>query len=619
VINITVWIGYFASFLANNEYFAMERVRINITRCFARALLLGLAGHDCVGSVRATPTAASSGRRKLANSPELLGAIASLWEQSETNRKERILRADRTLQESPACGDILATLTKDDVVTVARNALAGRADSNTLAAIDFLLVPSITYGVQVRKVCSSCADHEEGCGQSSTSYGWNQTHSGLLFLPLEPVSTIESVVLKQGMSLWHILCHGTRASTLEVPSNEWVDVSADASGATPDAEIAVSLIFTATAGTVGVMPDYMGYAESRLRNETGEPEGLFRAYLVRQAYATATLPLVYESRLVVKNFSDCQSAVSDKALLVGYSEGGFAAASLANDMFGLGFDIVSLQAGGAPFRLSSEQVLTSFEQVRNGSFQLSQRYYISLLGSAFSSTYRDLPNFGTSQNMLDPTVREQVVALVHSGAERSELNSLNSPEDPLSILSPALTAAMEQALDNGESDPCKTSAVVGESDLLCRSLQEQDLTSVLEASTYPVTICHSPDDDIIPISNLPDFAANSLLGFSESSGAHSSAAIPCFLNSVVFWANNENFDDSSLIDTTSNSCNSENLRTPAPISPTNPTVSTPVIATTEFPTIAPVSFPTTSASPTIVATEFSQFSLLFVLILIYVQ
>jgi hypothetical protein len=518
----------------------------------------------------------------------------------------------RQVQATPGCGEVLATLSKDDAIALVKLALYTNA---TAFVIDFVLAPIMDYGIKVIKVCGACSDFEsiQDCGDNV--YGGNQTHSGLLFLPLET----SDLSVKKGTSLVQILCHGTRASATEVPSNEWSSTS-------PDKEIILAMIFTSLSGAVGIMPDYMGYGESRLQNIT---TGLYRAYLVRQSYLTATLPLIYQAQVVIQNQSDCQSALSEYVVVSGYSEGGYAAAALGVDLDRLGWNVVSVRVGGAPLKLSTEQLVTSVERSRAGTFPTTRRYYIALVASAFSSTYETLANYQMNQDMLNASIRDELVNVIHSGAGKDEINALVNETDPLSVISSLLQDRIDAALARGEREPCVTSAVVNETDLLCQALQAQDLASAVEAATYPVALCHSPDDSVVYYSNLPNLSNNSLLTLVPASGEHTEASLDCYLDTMLFFISNA-FDNITIADTTRANCSAtgtgnptvspaqeqgptpaqEQGPTPAPRTKTQPTSATGITTTTASPAQeqGPTPAPRTMTQPTIAKTSRSSSS-----------
>jgi hypothetical protein len=340
--------------------------------------------------------------------------------------------------------------------------------------------------------------------------------------------------IKQGTSPVNLVCHGTQSGTQDVPSNQW-------STSTPEAQVLVAVILTSISGTFSIMPDYTGY---------GESTDFFRAYVVRRAYPTAVLPLYRHAEDLVATETNCASALADSLTTVGYSEGGYAAVAVADAMHKSGKTIISVHAGGGPFRLSSVQVNFLVQQILDGTFTSRRRYYVALLAATYSQTTTDVLNFGLGQDMLDATLRAEIVNVIHSPAGQSGINNLIPVENPLLILNQTLADTLVAALLRGEPEPCVTSAVDGESDILCEALRAQDLIDVLESTPYPVSVCHSVDDTLVSYDNLPDATANSLLTLVATEGSHQSAGVDCYLSSVLFFLDDANVQSVPVVDKT---------------------------------------------------------------------
>jgi hypothetical protein len=340
--------------------------------------------------------------------------------------------------------------------------------------------------------------------------------------------------IKSGTSPVNLVCHGTQAGNQDVPSNQW-------STSNPEAQVLVAVILTSISGTFSIMPDYTGY---------GESTDFRRAYVVRRAYPTAVLPLYRHAEDLVATETDCASALADSLTTLGYSEGGYAAVAVADAMHNSGKTIISVQAGGGPFRLSSVQVNFLLQRILDGTFSSQRRYYVALLAATYSQTTTDVLNFGQGQEMLDATRRDEIVDVVHSPAGQLGINNLIPIENPLLILNQTLADTLVAALLRGEPEPCVTSAVDGESDILCEALRAQDLVNVLESTPYPVTLCHSVDDTLVSYGNLPDVTANSLLTLVSTEGAHQSAGVDCYLSSVLFFLDDANVQDVPVMDKT---------------------------------------------------------------------
>jgi pimeloyl-ACP methyl ester carboxylesterase len=427
--------------------------------------------------------------------------------------------------EIPACGEVLATLSTQEVRALLDDLITENLNFSETELLVFRvgIVPELDFGVKVVKICGKCSDflaetaslYEGVCREED--YASDVIHSGLLMLPLER----DSRLIASGTRPVTILCHGTEASNLSVPSNLWNSTD-------PDGLVLFGALFTSLSGTVTILPDYTGYGESR--------DTAFRAYVVHQAYATATLPLLWRTEQMVSEESNCQSAVGDFFMVVGYSEGGYAAVALADVLHHqLNKTIIQVRAGGAPLKLSTVQLQFLVQQVLEGTFDSRRRYYIALLGAAYSTTTTDVANYNEGQDLMSRDLRTEVLNAIQAGGERSAINEVVPIDNPLSILDANIIDTFQRALANGEEDPCVTSVVEGETDLLCRALQAQDLIQVVEETPYPIVLCHSPGDTLVAFENLPDVSVNKLLDIEQVSGGHESAALDCFLQSIIFY------------------------------------------------------------------------------------
>ena len=86
-------------------------------------------------------------------------------------------------------------------------------------------------------------------------------------------------------------------------------------------------------------------------------------------------------------------------------------------------------------------------------------------------------------------------------------------------------------------DVCFNSTV-GVDDLLCQSIEENSYIDLVEATKFRVTICHSADDELVPIGNAPNISANPNLSklnllTTEVSGTHFEAIVFCYMTHVV--------------------------------------------------------------------------------------
>jgi hypothetical protein len=445
---------------------------------------------------------------------EWSAGLAKLFSQSfltdddERNRQEK---------PAPACNDILDEYSKEDAKQIVGRILDGL---NLDQVIKQIILAQIKYGVQVRKICAACTDFEPISGFCTESdYGSDVTHSGLTLIPLEESGTS----ILAGTLIPAIYCHGTRTDSQ--PSTEW------AGSETSVGEVMLNLMITVTQGTAGLLPDYMGYGESLGK--------AFRGYIVKKSYQTSTIPLVKKISKLFEEETGCTTALADAAVVMGYSEGGYAAVAVAEALKSMDIDIIQVEAGAGPYSISSVQIYYIVKNIDDGTFTLPKRFYLALFGSAYSSTYEDLSNYEL-QNILSAEYRDKIVGLVNTGASEATLNNNIPISNPLVIMNEAMVKFIRSAIAAGEIDPCSpfASPIPGRSEVLdiCKALVEQDLRAALESVEYPVRFCHSTDDVLVDYRNIPNVTKNPMyLTVNLKKGPHYEAGAECLTDSFLFF------------------------------------------------------------------------------------
>mmetsp|Transcript_13304 Transcript_13304/g.19393 ORF Transcript_13304/g.19393 Transcript_13304/m.19393 type:complete len:136 (+) Transcript_13304:233-640(+) len=61
-------------------------------------------------------------------------------------------------------------------------------------------------------------------------------------------------------------------------------------------------------------------------------------------------------------------------------------------------------------------------------------------------------------------------------------------------------------------------------DKMCDALDENDLTCIMFEADFPIEMCHSEEDALVPIENIPD---DSFLKYRLTSGQHEDAFAQC--------------------------------------------------------------------------------------------
>jgi hypothetical protein len=415
-----------------------------------------------------------------------------------------------------ACGDVMATWSPDELAEVLRNsATPAGTDFGFFVALQ--IVPALQYGLEVRKLCASCVDvaaYDDADVCPATAYGYDTTHSGLLLIPTEEADG----AWKAGTSLLHVHMHGADRTTLSVPSQNVPDLFLNTTSA---GDTFMGLVLSATAGVVTIVPDFLGTGEAA----SGSSDGLLPSSFVRQGYITSTWPLIAAAQQLVAEESNCTSLVANDVMVTGYSEGGYAATSLLPALDALGYNVVQAFVGAVAARLSSVQIMGTFEGFSpGGGIDPSLRFILAWLATAYSSTSTDVTSFGAGQDILRAEDRDRVLDTLATTTEIEGLNNLTAPDDPLAYFSDTILAFLQAAVDNNVTEPCNSDlVVVGETDQFCAALQANDLVDVLESSTVPITLLHSAADELVRFENLPDLSANPLLSYVPLSGGHLAA------------------------------------------------------------------------------------------------
>ena len=166
--------------------------------------------------------------------------------------------------------------------------------------IIYSIAELVTYGVQIRKICSSC-DEENSFGPGvidknnlgyCNGYGKDATVSGLLVLPINEEGQIISGPMKN--SIWS---HVTSGQTCNIPSAFNVN---KAFPERTDVNALVPLLLGST-GSASLAPDNMGY---------GSSYDYFKGYLHKRQYQTSFMPLWLKARRIVAEETLCKSEIA---------------------------------------------------------------------------------------------------------------------------------------------------------------------------------------------------------------------------------------------------------------------------------------------------------------------
>jgi len=208
------------------------------------------------------------------------------------------------------------------------------------------------YDVRVHKICTSCEEMnklwDEESNESNASevmpycvegsFAFGRTMSGLLLEPIDSV-TKEPIVGKIATTIYN---YPTETNPFIAPSQTWpLNVATN-----PPEELGA--LAAASAGTYTIVPDVLGLGE--------DWEGV-RSYIVKTLYSASAVPLLLKAQDIVKKSNSC-TEMDKRVAIMGYSEGGYATVAISDaiDTLNDGYEQTYLGVGGAPIKISTEQL-----------------------------------------------------------------------------------------------------------------------------------------------------------------------------------------------------------------------------------------------------------------------
>lgn len=436
-------------------------------------------------------------------------------------------RSLQSAEEEYGCNTVLDTIPaseiKDFFITAIDTVLGddgGAAGGALVAVFKNMVNTKSNYGIQVRRVCASCSDFDlEGddyqryCGPDA--YGYNQSFSGLLAIPLNDKGELLEGTLPGAMHM-----RGTQVN--DVPSNQY-------NTSKPDLIQFITALFPASTGNPALAPDYFGYGVSNAR--------IYKGYIVRQGYETSIVPLWHKVEQIIREESNCTSALANELAIFGYSEGGYAAPVVATALHKLGWDIMRVHAGAIPARSASVLVPNLIHSADEGLLSRSESVLFVLLGATYSSTFRDLASFNQSQDMVKPESRDAMAELFNTAPGREEFKNYLGVDNWLRHFDQDLVQWARDAYE--DPDPCQTRFEVGFNDFLCQSLKDNDITELLETAPFPIDICHGREDVVVVVDNLPNMSKNENLTLEMVDGVHDEAAGTCSFTGILYMTSGD--------------------------------------------------------------------------------
>lgn len=276
--------------------------------------------------------------------------------------QQRILQ-DNAAKPKRACSQVITTFTASEIKSVAEmiiNSALQEQHKGSEEMIYQTLLGEVRYDLQVTKECSSCASlrdiygtalDETGfndyCGEGM--YGFDAQHSTMVMTPIDP----ETGLVMQGQKVRGVMVmHGTYpvvsdANTESFPAN----VTEYLAGLVSPSDFAAAILYfdhfiagivTASAGAVGLFPDFIGYGESAASHN--------RTYYVKELYMQAAA-VAWLGAKKTFNGHACVLDLDNNVTVTGLSEGSYAAINAAVALDQLGVDILSLTANSGVYSL----------------------------------------------------------------------------------------------------------------------------------------------------------------------------------------------------------------------------------------------------------------------------
>ena len=203
----------------------------------------------------------------------------------------------------------------------------------------------------------------------------------------------------------------------------------------------------------------------------------------------------------------------------------------------------------------------AYNDIVSGVYPERRLYYLPQLGQTYSSTYgmvMDPANYNSSQDLLAENwvvngtikTKDEVIGQTTdavSGQDQALLNFVPLPtaSNTLDIWNAAAVDLVADTVANGLQDPCSNTAKLAELaaagtpvDKLCDALVANDEAAYLNSIDYPFTLCHSPQDEVIPYENQDLITLPNSQGQGDKqivNGDHDLAGQLCIQNMVEFF------------------------------------------------------------------------------------
>jgi hypothetical protein len=512
---------------------------------------------------------------------------------NDFNDDRRILQTQTNIGNVRDCNEEFSFVTTDEIRSIFNflmesilpvddtlSSSSSSSSSSSTPSQQEVVNPILNYDVTVSKVCLKCSQIglEDFFGTTETEeillntspygfpsycsedkYGWDATHSALIF---SPVDSATGQILT-GELRGFVSGHDTAIDVDTAPTDLWplenvtsiLLSSADSTLVLTNSDKVllfqsfISSLVAASGGAVAIMPDYIGYGESKDYD---------RAYLAPTVYEQSAAVSYAAAKRYVSQISNGCTVLTDAATIIGYGEGGYFAIRGALALEQNGVTILSSRPGGTPLELDIQLGFAlNLDEAKSSSSAASQ-LLLAFFAYSYSNNFSFLSNSNnTEQVALHPSWMNQI------DSERNVVDWFDSLEtlsttDILSllptnniqdILNTAIVDLYKESIYEGYPNACTEGIFVTDSTrVLCDAILDAGLWNILlNEINFPIYICHSPQDDIIGFDNIPDPTAlppnikfyNSNMEILNPRGGHYESMFFCALDPITYIASQD--------------------------------------------------------------------------------
>eukprot|EP00588_Corethron_pennatum_P020080 CAMPEP_0194320540 /NCGR_PEP_ID=MMETSP0171-20130528/16844_1 /TAXON_ID=218684 /ORGANISM="Corethron pennatum, Strain L29A3" /LENGTH=553 /DNA_ID=CAMNT_0039078103 /DNA_START=74 /DNA_END=1735 /DNA_ORIENTATION=+ len=373
---------------------------------------------------------------------------------------------------------------------------------------------SVKYGVRGMKICSSCEsfagkwNHNNGgsdyCGEDV--YGYNTVVSGAVYYPIDDKTS----KIATGDFKGAFLNRPTKFNDFDVPSEQTL-------GSEVDSYIG---LIASSIGSITILPDFLGFGES-YKNK--------KAYIVKESYKTASIPLWFEVNKQVAAMNT-QTRLSNEVFVAGYSEGGYASVVIGEALHQMGVKLGFVHASGGPYQFGKTEMAITLAELRESKSPSSKLHLLAMAATMFSSTVPNVSNYGEGQDALETKVRPERAESIKRQVGRGRISERIMPHRGWwKSLNSDIRRYVRRAVKNGTLDKFCQDAPRNVRKL-CHAVIEQDVDDIIRSvSEYDLVLCHSKDDEITNIGNIPTNLPERVK-VKVVTGLHTEAAILCFID-----------------------------------------------------------------------------------------